>query len=169
MRSLRCADVLDQRHKTDAGDAERLADLALASQPAVKLLQDDGEQGSSDQEHDQRGENEQDRIRRARPVRRRGKRHDVRVGRHGLLLVPDFLLTAQQRVVELSLGHGLTFEFLQALSGFAGVAWLFCGVCPLLHEGLYGGAGLCNRDLQFRNATLELRQFGAEDARNCSF
>ena len=92
-------------------------------------------------------------IRRTRPVRRRRQRQDIGVGRYGLLLIPDFLLTAQQRVVELSLRYGLTFELLQALTGFAGIARLLCGVAPLLHEGLYGGAGLRNRDLQFRNAT----------------
>src|ERR1700692_1345453 len=64
-------------------------------------------------------------------------------------------------MVELSLRYGLTFEFLQSLSGFAGVARLLCGVAPLLHERLYSCAGLCDRDLQFRNATIELGQFAA--------
>ena len=168
MRPLRCAEVRNERHKADAGNAERLADVALASQSAVKLLQDDGEQRSADEEHDQRGKNEQDRIRRTRPVGRRRKRQDIGVGRNGLLLIPDFLLTAQQRVVELPLRYGLTFEFLQTLTGFAGVARLLCSV-PLCCMKVCTAAPDCataifNSAMRRSSCANSLR----EDARNCS-
>ncbi len=62
MRSLHCADVRNQRHKANAGNAERLADLTLAAQSAVELLQDDGKQRSADEEYDQGGKDEQEGI-----------------------------------------------------------------------------------------------------------
>src|ERR1019366_441770 len=104
---------------------------------------------------------EQERIRRARPVRCGGQRQDIRAGRDVLSQVPDLLLAAQQGTIELSLRYRLAFELLQMLIGFTGCARLLRRVESLPHEGLYGCAGSFNLDLHVCNATVEPSQFAA--------